>query len=556
MRPRRILSLWFPRLAAERVLRAEPQLAEQPLAVVADLRGALVLASLDARRPRRRGSGAAWRSATPARSARRSSPGPTSRAAPRPSARALRRWAGRFTPWVAEEEAGGAGRSTSPAARTSSAARRRSSPGSRPRRRASASRLRLGLADTLGAAWAVARYAGAGTWPPMPATRSTRRRAPPARGRRSGAGSAAGRRRRAAAGGAGCRHRAARRDPRRTSAPLPVAALRLAPEEVAALQALGLRRIVDLAALPRAAARPARRPRASARRLDQALGRAPEPVSPAPPPPVFALRLTFPEPIGREEDVLAGIDRLLPPLCARLRAAGRGARRVRLTLVRTDGTRRAARGRARPARRPAGGDPRRCSRSGSATIDAGFGIEVMRLEATGDRAARPAPAPRPARGRPRPDAARASAEGLADLLGRIGARLGLEALVRLHPADSHIPEKAATEMAAAFTAPARRLAAAGGAAADPALPARAADAPDDGAPPPARLRLAPPAAPPRRRLRPGADHPRMVARRPGLALRARATTGGSRPRRARGSGSTRPRAARLPPGWFAQGLFA
>ena len=31
------------------------------------------------------------------------------------------------------------------------------------------------------------------------------------------------------------------------------------------------------------------------------------------------------------------IDRLLPPLCARLQAAGRGARRVRLTLKRTDG---------------------------------------------------------------------------------------------------------------------------------------------------------------------------------------------------------------------------
>ena len=41
---------------------------------------------------------------------------------------------------------------------------------------------------------------------------------------------------------------------------------------------------------------------------------------------------------------------------------------------------------------------------------------------------------------------------MADLLGRIGARLGLEALIRLHPADSHIPEKSATEMAAAFSA--------------------------------------------------------------------------------------------------------
>jgi protein ImuB len=69
MPQRRILSLWFPRLAAERVLRAEPQLAEQPLAVVAEVRGALMLASLDAA-AERRGSAAAWRSATPARSVR------------------------------------------------------------------------------------------------------------------------------------------------------------------------------------------------------------------------------------------------------------------------------------------------------------------------------------------------------------------------------------------------------------------------------------------------------------------------------------------------------
>ena len=123
------------------------------------------------------------------------------------------------------------------------------------------------------------------------------------------------------------------------------------------------RRIADLAALPRAAIARRFGPEV-VRRLDQALGRAPEPVSPAPPAPVFALRLSFPEPIGRSEDVLAGIDRLLPPLAARLRDAGKGARRVRLTLVRTDGSAVVREvGLARPADRPAA--IRRCSRSGS-----------------------------------------------------------------------------------------------------------------------------------------------------------------------------------------------
>ena len=134
-----------------------------------------------------------------------------------------------------------------------------------------------------------------------------------------------------------------------------------------------------MAALPRAQLARRLGP-AVTRRLDQALGRAPEPVSPARPPHVFALRLTFPEPIGLEADVLAGIDRLLPPLCARLAAAGRGARRVRLTLVRTDGRPEMREvGLARPADRPEAIRPLLALKLGE--IDAGFGIEVMRLEA-------------------------------------------------------------------------------------------------------------------------------------------------------------------------------
>ncbi len=319
----------------------------------------------------------------------------------------------------------------------------------------------LGLADTLGAAWAVARYAGAGTDPVHAGdaidqeARATRSRARKRGGERGGEN-----------GGLSPVAAGARRDGRLVPpgetighlGPLPVAALRLDPAEVAALQALGLRRIADLAALPRA--RLARRTGPDVlRRLDQALGRAPEPVSPARPPQVFALRLTFPEPIGLEADVLAGIDRLLPPLCARLEAASLGARRVRLTLVRVDG--RAERrevGLARPADRPEAIRPLLALRLGE--IDAGFGIEALRLEAT-------AVEPRPSRQHRGQLAVSAAAcktaretaretdnEGMADLLGRIGARLGLDALIRLHPADSHIPEKSATEMAAVFSAPA------------------------------------------------------------------------------------------------------
>jgi protein ImuB len=41
-----------------------------------------------------------------------------------------------------------------------------------------------------------------------------------------------------------------------------------------------------------------------------------------------------------------------------------------------------------------------------------------------------------------------------DLIGKLGARLGTEAVIRLHPADSHIPEKSAQVLSAAWSAPA------------------------------------------------------------------------------------------------------
>ena len=44
---------------------------------------------------------------------------------------------------------------------------------------------------------------------------------------------------------------------------------------------------------------------------------------------------------------------------------------------------------------------------------------------------------------------------MVDLIGRLGGRLGLGALTRIRPAESHIPEKSAVVMPAAFSEPAR-----------------------------------------------------------------------------------------------------
>src|SRR5690606_27775141 len=99
-------------------------------------------------------------------------------------------------------------------------------------------------------------------------------------------------------------------------------------------------------------------------------------------------------------------------------------------------------GLARPADRPEAIRP--LLALGLGGLGAGFGIERLQLEAVETDPV----------GQPLPPGRRAEAAGVADPLGRHGARPGTEAAIRLHPADSNIPEKTASEMAAAFSPPA------------------------------------------------------------------------------------------------------
>jgi protein ImuB len=86
-------------------------------------------------------------------------------------------------------------------------------------------------------------------------------------------------------------------------------------------------------------------------------------------------------------------------------------------------------------------------------IDAGFGIDMLRLEAVETEPLTPVQH----RGHLDAGAAAAArqlADGaLPDLIGKLGARLGAEAVTRLHPGESHIPEKAAVVMQAAWSDP-------------------------------------------------------------------------------------------------------
>src|SRR5205085_2709563 len=74
-------------------------------------------------------------------------------------------------------------------------------------------------------------------------------------------------------------------------------------------------------------------------RLDQALGRRPEPMAPVTPLPDYRERLAPTEPILDLAGLTEGLRRLLARLLGRLERDERGARRVVLEAVRADGER-------------------------------------------------------------------------------------------------------------------------------------------------------------------------------------------------------------------------
>lgn len=234
---------------------------------------------------------------------------------------------------------------------------------------------------------------------------------------------------------------------------LPVAALRLDQAMVIALQRLGLRCIGDLAAAPRAPLARRFGPELLLR-LDQALGQVPEAISPGVEPPHYGMRASFPDPIGLVDDVMGAIARLLEPMCRKLKAHEAGARCLVLTLRRVDqGSQQVELRLARAMRDPARILP--LFARGVGEVDAGFGIDQIRLEAT---LVEPL-APRQtgsAQGPGTPDQ-------LDDLITRIGTRIGLENIQRFLPADSHIPERSFIIAPAAYSAPAPHWPCTGGA---------------------------------------------------------------------------------------------
>ncbi|MEM6374966.1 MAG: DNA polymerase Y family protein [Pseudomonadota bacterium] len=453
MPERRILSIWFPHLAAERVLRHLNLDPEMPFAVVGEVGQMQILHALNPA-----AAAAGLHQDQPLRDAHAVCAGLVTKPANPPQEarflQSLARWAEQLSPWVAiEGKAALIIDITGCAHLFGGEAALLNKIGDEADQFGLTAR--CGIAGTVGAAWALARFAGrsAGHIRNGDAidqeARATRSRA--AKRRHWERGGAAP----VTAPSSGMVHAQRIAEPGKiyqAVAPLPVSALRITEEEAASLNRLGLRRIGDLLGQPRAPL--ARRfGRGLILRLDQMTGAAPEPVSPQRAVPRFATRLSLPEPIGLREDLDAALARLVPRLCQLLEKEGQGARLIKLDVFRCDGTMSTIEiGLAQPADRPDRIHPLLDLKVDH--IDAGFGIDVLRLEAVVTepiqrrKMAGHLDAAAAARTRVAQDTA------LQDLLGRLGGRLGFEAITRRHPVSSHIPEKTAQVLAAAWSEPA------------------------------------------------------------------------------------------------------
>jgi protein ImuB len=218
-------------------------------------------------------------------------------------------------------------------------------------------------------------------------------------------------------------------------APLPVAALRLDAATVLLLHRLGLKTVGALAAIPRSSlarrfARDRKALETPLRRLDQALGRLPEPIVSLAPAKRFRVPLRLAEPVMDPQPYLPG---LVEDLCRILAAQARGARRLRLVVFRVDGevyTVEAAT--ARPTR-----DATHLLRLFDgcvSTFDPGFGFDALALDAM---VVEPLAATQVGL-----DGKQATDVDLARLIDRLTTRLGAAAVTCPRLEESHVPERA------------------------------------------------------------------------------------------------------------------
>ena len=238
----------------------------------------------------------------------------------------------------------------------------------------------------------------------------------------------------------------------RLLADLPVAALRLDDDVLTALRRLGIKRMGELAGVSgagetdearEAAARDGLRRRFRNRhspaanpllRLDQLLGKVPEPLLPviARAMPLVQRRLM--EPLRHRTPLDQVVADLAADMVRTLEARGEGARRLELALWRVDGEVLQRRIELAAATREASHITRLFA-ARLDDVDAGFGIEMVQLRASWSEPLHLAQADLDA-------AAEDHGTSLAACIDRLSVRLGPRAVTRPVPRASHIPERA------------------------------------------------------------------------------------------------------------------
>ncbi len=224
---------------------------------------------------------------------------------------------------------------------------------------------------------------------------------------------------------------------------LPLAALRLDPDLVAGLAHAGLRRIGDIIPRPRAPLA-ARFGASLFMRLDALLGRAKNPISPCFEAPPYLAERRFAEGIVLQADIEATLLSLAQDLCSLLRRHDEGARHLEASFFRVDGAVKHLYVRTSRALRDPSAMARlfheRIEALGEAGLEVDYGFDVIRLAALNVDGKREDQASLDDRVNAEND--------LADLIDRLGARLGVRRVTRLVLQERHDPDFAVMPMPA------------------------------------------------------------------------------------------------------------
>jgi len=387
---RRVMSIWLPQLPLERRVRLGDPRIDGVFAITREIKNAWRLTHIS---ETARAAGLTPGLSVP--DARAIAPGlltePGDPAREDWFLRALRRWADRLSPWIALDPPDGLVLDITGCAHLFGGEREMASHAGAKLSDMHFS-TRIGIADTKGAARALARFG------PEAITLAAPGRT------------------------------------RQALQPLPVEALALPAKMTRDLRRVGLSSLGQLYGMMELT-----------QALSRALGHYPDPVSPAGADPVFAARMSLPDPIGLKRDLDAVLERLSASVCSRLERARLGARQFHLTVRCVDtGDHLLSIGFARPCyqadlvrrqfERPLDG------------LSVTFGADWFRLCADG---LEPLRERQMIIGRENEDAV----EDLAQTITTLGNRLGFDRVRRFIPRESHLPEREFDTIEAADTSP-------------------------------------------------------------------------------------------------------